>query len=154
VFLEVGKTFKQKPKAQKGKTRCAKCRGTGHTTEEHRDNYVKPGTTGGQKRKNPTSAVPAKNNNKGKGKAKDNHVETHVAFMAVDSSTTLVESDRFMEIDDPSEIDGILASYEEPPYTEDEVLDWGEDYDEAPVAKQPRLGEPSSSNQSFRARSI
>jgi hypothetical protein len=54
----------------------------------------------------------------------------------------------------PSEIEGILTSYAEPPDMEDEVLDWGEDYDKAPVAKQPRLGEPSSSNQSFRARSI
>jgi hypothetical protein len=97
------KTFKQKPKTQKGKTRCAKCRGTGHTIEEHQDDYVKPGAIGGQKQKNPTSAVPAKNTNKGKGKAKGNQVETHVAFMAVDSSTTLIESNCFMEIDDPVE---------------------------------------------------
>ena len=62
---------KGKAKQQK-RERCEKCRGTGHTTAEHRDDFVP------KKRKAP-SAVPQQKTQKGKGKFKVHEIESHEA---------------------------------------------------------------------------
>ena len=150
--LQVGpsKQKGKKPQSKTKKPRCEKCRGTGHTTAQHRYDYVRPTQSGApKKRKQPDSAVPQQTrSSKGKHKA---HEATHVADVAMTDSSESDDNFANAALDLRIALPAITEGYLEE--IDEEHLDWGDDdEDDQPVTKLPRLSETQS--RCFRGQSV